>query len=75
MILKKCINGSMILIDGISEIHVYEESGFAWAKVQRGKELLTHRLDEPAFILNDDGKTIERLPYNKPSEIRRDANA
>jgi len=66
MILKKCINGSMILIDGISEVHVYEKDGFPWVQIQRGKETTTHRLDEPAFILNDEGKTIERLPYCKP---------
>lgn len=69
MILKKCVNGSMILIDGISEVHVYEKDGFPWVQIQRGKEQTTHRLDEPAFILNDDGKTIERLPHCKPSDM------
>lgn len=66
MILKKCLNGSMVLIDGISEAHVYEENKIFWVRIQRSKETETHRLDEPAYILNDDGKTIEKLPYSKP---------
>lgn len=68
MILKKCINGSMILIDGISEVQVYKKDGFPWVQIQRSKEITTHRLDEPSFILNDEGKTIERLPYSKSAQ-------
>ena len=70
MILKKCINGSMILIDGISEVHVYEKDGFPWVQIQRGKETTTHILVEPAYILNDDEKTIEKLPYSKPDAVK-----
>lgn len=77
MILKKCDNGSMTLIGGISEIQVYEKEGFPWVEIRRGKETSTtiYRLDEPAFILNDEGKTIERLPYRKPDAVKFEAFA
>ena len=75
MILKKCINGSMILIDGISEAQVYENDKVFWVRIQRGKEMETHRLDEPVYILNDEGKTIERLPYRKPDAVKFEAFA
>lgn len=75
MILKKCINGSMILIDGINEAQVYEDNKIFWVRIQRGKETETHRLDEPAYILNDEGKTIERLPYCKPDATKFEAYA
>jgi len=75
MILKKCINDSMILIDGISEAQVYEQDKIFWVRIQKGKETETHRLDEPAYILNDEGKTIEKLPYRKPDAVEFEAYA
>lgn len=46
-----------------------KRTDFPGYRFKEEKEQATHRLDEPAYILNNDGKTIERLPHCKPSDM------
>lgn len=68
MILKMKFGASWKLIDNIDEIHTFPPGDEEYVddvklvvQYSHKSEILTQPLTETAYILNDNGKTIERL--------------
>lgn len=79
MILKFKINDSWRIIDNISEVDIlpfekgqYFEEAIAAITYTRNGEFLTQPFGDEAYLLNDNGKTIQRLTnpsFTKPTNL------
>lgn len=67
MILRIHSGKNIALISGVKRARTYQENGAYYVEISCYGEPIDEvwKLTSPSFILNDDGKVIEELPYSE----------